>query len=150
MEFQPRTYQSLHDYLDALFEGKTPSKEAINEAKKVYWRAYNTRLKRQQRDEKTEVTISFSKTEVSLIQRRLSSNQTLSWFIKQLVEQELQSNNSTPRNTEALRSLEQHLFLLIEYLEQLLFQSQDLSRQNLKILNSQLDKLKLLFQKHFS
>lgn len=149
MEFQPRTYSGLHDYLDALFEGKTPSKEAIIEAKKVYWRAYNTRLKKQQRERKNEVVVSLSKEEVRLINQRLSEKQTLSGFIKQLVKLELQSNTTAPRNTEALRSLEQHLFLLIEYLEQLLFQSHDLDRQSLKILNSHLDKLQVLFQKHF-
>ncbi len=150
MNFQPRTYSCLHDYLDALFEGKTPSKEAIIEAKKVYWRAYNTRLKKQQRQKKTEVTISFYKEEIKTLKSRLSDKQTISQFIKQVVTNELQSKKGENVSTDAFDSLEQQLFLLIEYLEHLLFQSENLDKRNLHILKKHLKTLQQLFKKHFS
>ena len=46
---EPGNYKSLHDYLDAIFKDSSPSENEIIQAKKDYWKAYNTRLKQDKR-----------------------------------------------------------------------------------------------------
>ena len=83
---EPWTYKSLHDYLDDLFNGKNPSDEEIIQAKKTYWRSYNTRLKQIQRQKNKEVTISLSKELLELLHRKLEPKQSIIDYIKVLLE----------------------------------------------------------------
>jgi len=55
---KPIKFTSIHDYLDKLFLDLEPSKQQIIDAKKDYWRAYNTDLKRRKR--KTYPTFQMS------------------------------------------------------------------------------------------
>ncbi len=151
MDVKPKTYHSVHDYLDVLFEGKNPSESDIVEAKKTYWRAYNSKLKKAQRQNKKTVSVSFSNAEAQNIQKYLSKKQSISAFIKQLVLDTV--SFETPINNQQaklLASIEQQLFLLVEYLEALLFQSDRLDRHQIRTIEKHLQTLQNLFQKLFS
>lgn len=149
MSFQPKTYHSIHDFLDAFFEGKNPSKEEIKEAKKMYWRAYNTRLKKKQRKKNREVTFSVTPSEEKEITKRLLPQQSIGQYVKQLVLQEINSTKSFRIDSDLLASIEQQQFQLIEYLETLLFQSKILDKRSIRILEKQLHNLQKSFQKYF-
>lgn len=89
---KPISFTSVHDYLDSLFEGCIPSEEAIINAKKDYWRAYNTDLKRRKRKAFPTFQISFSKTDVKALKSRLAKGQAVSAYIYDLVVQHLKKD----------------------------------------------------------
>lgn len=149
MSFQPKTYQSVHDFLDDFFEGKNPSKEEIKEAKKMYWRAYNTRLKREQRRKKKVISFSVTPSEEKEITNMLLPQQKIGQYVKQLVLQEINSTKSSRVDLGLLASIEQQQFQLIEYLETLLFQSKTWDKRSLRLLEKQLINLQKSFQKYF-
>ncbi len=122
---RPINFTSVHDYLDLLFEGVTPSNEDIIKAKREYWRAYNTDLKRRKRKACPTFQISFSKDELVIIKSKLEKDGCVSRYIHDLVLQHLQGNiEYTQKVNTAL--IEQQLFLIAEYLKELLdFESID-------------------------
>ena len=89
---KPIRFTSVHDYLDVLFEGISPTEQDIIVAKKDYWRAYNTDLKRRKRKEFPVFQISFSKEDIRVLKSRLSKGQAISTYIYELVVQHLQDN----------------------------------------------------------
>ncbi len=102
-----------------LFEDVTPCKEDIINAKKQYWRAYNTDLKRRRRKQFSVFQISFSKQDLAIIKSKLQEGQPVSKYIYQLVLQHLNDGSElTPIVNTAL--IEQQLFLIAEYLKELL------------------------------
>lgn len=149
MSFQPKTYQSVHDFLDAFFVGENPSKEKIKEAKKMYWRAYNNRLKRKQRKKNKEISFSVTPLEEKEITKKLLPQQSIGQYSKQLVLQEIRSTKSFRVDSGLLASIEQQQFQLIEYLETLLFQSKKLDKRSVRLLEKQLINLQKSFQKYF-
>lgn len=118
---KPTSFNSVHDYLDMVFKDTIPSEEAIINAKKIYWRAYNTDLKRRKRQEFTTLHICFSKKEYVNIQAKLSNTQSVPAYIKYLVLEHFKNNATSivPVNTNLI---EQQLFLIAEYLQELLEQ----------------------------
>ena len=116
---KPINLTSVHDYLDILFEDKTPSEDDVIHAKKVYWRAYNTDLKSRRRKLFPVLQVRFSKQEHALIQSKLLQGQKVSSYIYQLVLNHLNKNINLemPINTALI---EQQLFLITEYLKELL------------------------------
>ncbi len=116
---KPINFTSVHDYLDVIFEKVNPSKVAIIKAKKDYWCAYNTDLKRRRRKAFPTFQISFSKQEVVIIKSRLQKGQSVSKYIYKLVLQHIEEDVPlTPKINTAL--IEQQLFLIAEYLQELL------------------------------
>jgi len=116
---RPIEFTSVHDYLDLLFEDASPNKEDIIRAKKTYWRAYNTDLKRRQREHSSILHITFSKEEYAQIKERLGKGENVSGYIRNLVRQHLEDNQDfVPKVNTAL--IEQQLFLIAEYLQELL------------------------------
>lgn len=140
MQPEPWTYKTLHDYLDDLFRDKNPNNEKIIEAKEIYRRSYNKRLKQLKREKNREVTIALTKEEVELLKRKLESQQSVSDYIKKLVVAHLDNNLTTlnPQNKEKkdLSQIEQQLFILIDYLESLIYQRRFVD-------NTQIGKLEL-------
>ncbi len=119
LAMKPISFTSVHDYLDRLFTGMEPSKQDIIDAKKVYWRAYNTDLIRRKRKAYPTFQISFSKEELLLIREKLQQGQSVSKFVYQLVVEHLNNHTySVPKINTAL--IEQQLFLISEYLRELL------------------------------
>ncbi|WP_339883560.1 hypothetical protein [Polaribacter vadi] len=116
---RPIRFTSVHDYLDKLFDGGSPSEEAIISAKKDYWRAYNTALKRRQRQKFPVFQISFSKEDVLVLKSRLAKGQKISSYIYDLVIQHLKGE-SIPAKQVNTALIEQQLFLIAEYLRELL------------------------------
>ena len=136
---EPWTYNNLHDYL---FNGKNPSDEEIIQAKKTYWRSYNTRLKQIQRQKNKEVTISLTKEVLELLNRKLEPKQTIIDYIKVLLENHLQSNENVNNNQKKeLLQIEQQLFILIDYLESLLYQRKLIDRQQMQQLEKHIQNL---------
>lgn len=109
-------FRSVHDYLDKRFEGQSPTKQEIKDAKKDYWRMYNTALKRRIRKQYPIVRLRFSKQEMELIKERLDNKELLSIQVRRIVLDYI--NGATTTGNMAL--LEQQLFLIHEYLDELL------------------------------
>ena len=142
MQPEPWTYNNLHDYLDDLFNSKNPNDEEIIQAKKAYWRSYNKRLKQIQRQKNKEVTISLTKELLELLNRKLEPKQTIIEYIKVLLENHLQSNENINTNQKKeLLQIEQQLFLVIDYLESLLYQRKLIDRQQMQQLEKYIQNL---------
>ena len=114
-------YKSVHEYLDEVFQGKEHvSHRDVKVAKRKYWRMYNTALKRRRRAEYDEITLSFSKAEVMKLKRKLNLESKLSASLKQLILDFLESGSLTIVNHIDTSAIENELFLITEYLEQIL------------------------------
>lgn len=147
---EPWTYNSLHDYLDYFFNNKNPSDEEIIQAKKTYWRSYNKRLKQIQRQKRKEVTLSLSKEVLESLERKLEPKQPVADYIKTLLDNHLQSNeNINNYKKEEILKVEQQLFILIDYLESLLYQRKLVDRQQFSQLEKYIQNLQRVLQEKF-
>ena len=150
MQPEPWTYNNLHDYLDDLFNSKNPNDEEIIQAKKAYWRSYNKRLKQIQRQKHKEVTISISKELLELLNGRLEPKQSIIDYIKVLLENHLKSNENINTNQKKeLLQIEQQLFILIDYLESLLYQRKLIDRQQMQQLEKHIQNLQFVLEQNF-
>ena len=150
MQPEPWTYNNLHDYLDDLFNGKNPSDEEIIQAKKAYWRSYNKRLKQIQRQKHKEVTISISKELLELLNGRLEPKQSIIDYIKTLLEKHLRgSENVNLNQKKEFLQIEQQLFLVIDYLESLLYQRKLIDRQQMQQLEKYIQNLQFVLEQNF-
>ena len=150
MQPEPWTYGSLHDYLDDLFNNKNPNDEEIIQAKKAYWRSYNKRLKQIQRQKHKEVTISISKELLELLNGRLEPKQSIIDYIKTLLEKHLRgSENVNLNQKKELLQIEQQLFLVIDYLESLLYQRKLIDRQQMQQLEKYIQNLQFVLEQNF-
>ena len=150
MQPEPWTYNNLHDYLDDLFNSKNPNDEEIIQAKKAYWRSYNKRLKQIQRQKHKEVTISISKELLELLNGRLEPKQSIIDYIKTLLEKHLRgSENVNLNQKKELLQIEQQLFILIDYLESLLYQRKLIDRQQIQQLEKHIQNLQFVLEQNF-
>lgn len=150
MQPEPWTYNNLHDYLDDLFNSKNPNDEEIIQAKKAYWRSYNKRLKQIQRQKHKEVTISISKELLELLNGRLEPKQSIIDYIKTLLEKHLRgSENVNLNQKKELLQIEQQLFILIDYLESLLYQRKLIDRQQMQQLEKHIQNLQFILEQNF-
>lgn len=150
MQPEPWTYNNLHDYLDDLFSNKNPSDEEIIQAKKTYWRSYNKRLKQIQRQKHKEVTISLTKELLELLNRRLEPKQSIIDYIKILLKNHLLSDeNINYYQKKELLQIEQRLFILIDYLESLLYQRKLIDRQQMQQLEKYIQNLQFVLEQNF-
>ena len=147
MQPEPWTYNNLHDYLDDLFNSKNPNDEEIIQAKKAYWRSYNKRLKQIQRQKHKEVTISISKELLELLNGRLEPKQSIIDYIKTLLEKHLRgSENVNLNQKKEFLQIEQQLFLVIDYLESLLYQRKLIDRQQMQQLEKHIQNLQFILE----
>lgn len=143
-------YKSLHEYLDKVFVGLTPSESEIAQAKKEYWKAYNTHLKQNQRRKRKELTIAFEKKEWQSLLERLNPNQSLHGYIKELLNHHI---DNTPIVTSTIiqdtTQIEQQLFLVTDYLEGLVYQRRHIDKDSITTLEQLLCKLQELLEDKF-
>jgi hypothetical protein len=81
---------------------------------------YNTALKRKRRAEYNEVTLTFSKPEIKKLKKKLAVENKLSTSLKQLVLQFLESGSLAIVQQIDNSVIENELFAITEYLEQVL------------------------------
>jgi hypothetical protein len=137
-------FTSVHDYLDILFEGLTPNEQDVIVAKRDYWRAYNTDLKRRKRQQFPTFQISFSKEISMVLKSRLAKGQAISLYIYELVVAHLKDRTELPKKINTAL-IEQQLFLIAEYLRELLDYEQ-IDTQKIEILESYILALETVIQ----
>ena len=147
---EPGNYKSLHDYLDAIFKDSSPSENEIIQAKKDYWKAYNTKLKQAKRKQNKEVTISLNKETLERLNQKLSTTESLNHYIQNLIKTNLQiiETNGFFEKELGLK-IEQQLFIIIDYLESLLYQRKLIDSSQIALLEKQLEKLQNLMEEKF-
>ncbi|MBN8643472.1 MAG: hypothetical protein J0L86_16795 [Flavobacteriales bacterium] len=143
-------YKSLHEYLDSIFKGVTPSENDIIQAKKSYWKAYNTRLKQHQRKKRKEITIALDKKEWEALLQRRSTNQSIHDYIKEWLTHHI-SNSPIVTNTivQDTSQIEQQLFVVCDYLEGLVYQRRHIDNNSIATLEQLLYKLQKLLEDKF-
>lgn len=147
---EPGNYKSLHDYLDAIFKDSSPSDNEIIQAKKNYWKAYNKKLKQAKRKQNKEVTISLNKETLELLNQKLITGESISSYIQKLLKTNLQIIETTGFFEKELGlKIEQQLFIIIDYLESLLYQRKLIDSSQIALLEKQLEKLQNLMEEKF-
>ena len=147
---EPGNYKSLHDYLDAIFKDSSPSENEIIQAKKDYWKAYNTKLKQAKRKKTKEVTISLNKETLERLNQKLSTTESISHYIQNLIKTNLQIIETTGFFEKELGlKIEQQLFIIIDYLESLLYQRKLIDTFQIALLEKQLEQLQKLMEEKF-
>lgn len=147
---EPGNYKSLHDYLDAIFKDSSPSENEIIQAKKDYWKAYNTKLKQAKRKQNKEVTISLNKENLERLNQKLSTTESLNHYIQNLIKTNLQIIETTGFFDKELGlKIEQQLFIIIDYLESLLYQRKLIDTTQIALLEKQLEQLQKLMEEKF-
>ena len=147
---EPGNYKSLHDYLDAIFKDSSPSENEIIQAKKDYWKAYNTKLKQAKRKKTKEVTISLNKETLELLNQKLITGESISSYIQKLLKTNLQIIETTGFFEKELGlKIEQQLFIIIDYLESLLYQRKLIDTSQIALLEKHLEKLQNLMEEKY-
>ncbi|WP_299676302.1 hypothetical protein [uncultured Dokdonia sp.] len=115
----PTKFTGIHDYLNEIFGGIDPTDTEIALAKKVYWRAYNTDFKRRMRASSSSIHIRLEKEDIKQLQSALSEGQEIAHLVRDILVQYISKGQSNqPVINTAL--IEQQLFLINEYLQELL------------------------------
>lgn len=112
-------YKNLHEYLDEVFKNQDPTKLEIKHAKQDYWRDYNTQLKRKSRKNHREFSIWFTREELVGIESLKKKGTAVSSFIRRLVTNQLQTTEGVIQEIDTA-VIEQQLFLIVEYLQEVL------------------------------
>jgi hypothetical protein len=89
-------YNSIHDYLNEMFGHRDvePSPLEITQAKKAYWRLYNSNLKRERRRVIHNINLSLSKREFKLLKKEAKRKKIdLYQLLKERVIQESPNSN---------------------------------------------------------
>ena len=147
---EPGNYKSLHNYLDAIFKDSSPSENEIIQAKKAYWKAYNTKLKQAKRKQNKEVTISLNKETLERLNQKLATTVSISHYIQDLIKTNLQIIETTGFFEKELGlKIEQQLFIIIDYLESLLYQRRLIDTTQIALLERHLEQLQNLMEEKF-
>ena len=147
---EPGNYKSLHDYLDAIFKDSSPNGNEIIQAKKIYWKAYNTKLKQGKRKQNKEVTISLNKETLELLNQKLVAGESISSYIQRILKTNLQIIDTTDSFEKELGlKIEQQLFIIIDYLESLLYQRKLIDTSQIALLEKHLEKLQNLMEEKY-
>lgn len=143
-------YTSLHDYLDNIFSGTTPSETEIAQAKKAYWKAYNTRLKQNQRKKRKEVTLTLDKKLWEALLDKRQPNQSVHAYIKELLIHHTSNSPIVPSTIiQDTTHIEQQLFLVTDYLEGLIYQRRHINNDSITQLEHLLQELQKLLEDKF-
>lgn len=143
-------YKSLHEYLDSVFKGLTPSENEIIQAKKSYWKAYNTRLKQHQRKKRKEVTLALNKNEWQSLLERRNPNQSIHDYIKEWLTHHIDNSLVKPNTiVHDTTQIEQQLFVVIDYLEGLIYQRRHIDNDSIAKLEQLLYSLQKLLEDKF-
>lgn len=143
-------YKSLHEYLDKVFMGLTPTESEIAQAKKEYWKAYNTHLKQNQRKKRKEVTLALDKNEWQSLLERRNPNQSVHGYIKELLHHHIDNSPIVPQAiVQDTTQIQQQLFLVVDYLEGLVYQRRHIDKETIAGLEQLLYKLQKLLEDKF-
>lgn len=143
-------YTSLHDYLDKVFSGASPSENEIAQAKKAYWKAYNTRLKQSQRKKRKEVTLALDKKLWEALLEKRKPNQSVHAYIKELLTHHTSDSPIAPSTIiQDTTHIEQQLFLVTDYLEGLVYQRRHIDSDSITGLEQLLQELQQLLEDKF-
>lgn len=143
-------YKSLHDYLDKVFSGTTPTENEIIQAKKQYWKAYNTRLKQNQRKKRKEVTIALDKKLWEALLEKRKPNQSVHDYIKELLTHHIDNSPIAPNTIiQDITHIEQQLFLVTDYLEGIVYQRRHIDTDSIAGLENLLYELQKLLEDKF-
>ena len=147
---EPGNYKSLHDYLDVIFKDSSPNDNEIIQAKKIYWKAYNRKLKQDKRKKTKEVTISLNKETLELLIQKLVAGESISSYIQRILKTNLQIIDTTSSFEKELGlKIEQQLFIIIDYLESLLYQRKLIDTSQIALLEKQLEQLQNLMEEKY-
>lgn len=143
-------YKSLHDYLDVIFKDKTPDETEIIEAKKTYWKMYNTFLKRNQRKKYKEVTIALEKEHWDILLKGKKTAQTIQSYLKELLLKQMDSKeaNKTIFIADTIQ-IEQQLFVVVDYLESMIYHRRFIDIESIRELEKHLFRLRNLLEELF-
>ncbi len=143
-------YTSLHDYLDVVFKDQTPDETDIIEAKKTYWKMYNTFLKRNQRKKNKEVTIALEKEHWDILLKGRKTAQTIQSYIKELLLKQIDSKEANKRIFVAdTVQIEQLLFVVVDYLESMIYHRRFIDLESIQVLEKHLIHLRNLLEELF-
>lgn len=143
-------YKSLHDYLDVVFKDKTPDENEIIEAKKLYWKSYNTFLKQNQRKKHKEVTIAFEKQHWETLSKERRPGQTIQSHLKELLLKQIGSKDPVKRVVlQDTVKIEQQLFLITDYLESMIYHRRFIDAESIRVLEKHLLQLRRLLEDLF-
>lgn len=134
--------------MDALFVGCDPSEAMIIKAKKDYWRAYNTKLIQTRRKQNHEFSVSFNKNEFAIIQTKLGEDKFVSRYIKQAVLNDLHTGTVVVPKVNMV-VIEQQLFLIVEYLQDLLELEGDVNESMFEPLIANISRLQQLIEQEY-
>lgn len=124
-------YNSLHEYLDTLFDGKDPSNSEIIQAKSDYWRLYNNALKRHQRKVLKYVRLSFTRSEHKQLSQLASGHSLkLHEYIKRAIESSADPYYPSVKENTKLLGL---VFSIIHKLEYMMNQHRTESKHHLEL-----------------
>jgi len=135
----PTRFTGVHDYLDELFTNSDPSETEIILAKKWYWRCYNSHLKRQ-RKHYTNLSVYFSQEQITRI-KTLAEKGKVSDFIKKVVLSYMDGTTSIIQTIDTA-IIEQQLFLIAEYLQEMI-QSDMTDNSQLQFLEDKIKDLQI-------
>lgn len=143
-------YKSLHDYLDVVFKDQTPDETEIVEAKKTYWKMYNTFLKRNQRKKNKEVTIALEKEHWDILLKGRKTAQTIQSYIKELLLKQIDSKEANKRVfIQDTIHIEQQLFVVVDYLESMIYHRRFIDLESIRVLEKHLIHLRNLLKELF-
>ncbi len=143
-------YKSLHEYLDKIFMNLTPSENEIAQAKKEYWKAYNTRLKQHQRKKRKEITISLDKRQWESLLEKRKPNQSIHDYIKEWLTHHIYNSPVKPNTIiHDTTQIEQQLFVVTDYLEGLVYQRRHIDNDSIAKLEQLLYSLQKLLEDKF-
>ncbi|WP_299223839.1 hypothetical protein [uncultured Psychroserpens sp.] len=113
-------YKSVHEYLEEeLSLVSNPSHEKVKKTKRTYWKRYYKNYRRQKRNLRKEFTLGFDKERLQLIDTK-RGELSISKFLYQIIDRELESNDNLFNNQEQLSKLHLQLMKLISLTEELL------------------------------
>lgn len=146
-DIHPHKFKSVHDFMDALFIGCTPSEEAIIEAKRQYWKSYNTDLIARRRKQKSEFTLILSKEELGKTKSLMCKEKSVTEFLRKIVINSI-SGAVKPINNNDTALIEQQLFLIASYLEELIDNEVIIDQNIHREISTQLSELQTLINEY--
>ncbi|MDG5490604.1 hypothetical protein [Psychroserpens sp. SPM9] len=140
MSIEAFPYKSVHEYLEEeLSLVPNPSHEQIKEVKQAYWKRYYKYYRRQKRKVRKEFTLGFDRERLQLIDTK-RGELSISKFLYQIIDRELESNENLFHNQEQLSQLDLQLMKLISLTEELL------DNEDSEMINQILERLEKLEQ----
>ena len=125
-------YTSVHQYLDEVFKNQeNVSNRDVKVAKRTYRKMYNTALKRRIRADTTEITLRFTKQEITKLKLVFSKAKSISKELKKLIQHFLNTGIFEISDKIDTSKIEQELFTISEYLEQVLEESLEIQKEKI-------------------